>query len=136
MADEHNDRPERRQQARVGVVSSTAGHKTIRVVVENLVKHAKYGKFIRRRTKLAVHDANDEAQLGDVVEVLPCRRISKTKSWRLARVVRQAVQIGPLPGTELGPEASSAEPAAEVPGEVSAEAPAEAPAAPPPGNEE
>ena len=72
-----------------GVVMSTGGDKTIRVNVNALVKHVRYGKYVRRRTRLAVHDPNNEAALGDQVEILSCRPISKTKSWRLVRVVRR-----------------------------------------------
>ena len=72
-----------------GVVTSTGGDKTIRVNVNALVKHVRYGKYVRRRTRLAVHDPNNEAALGDQVEILSCRPISKTKSWRLVRVVRR-----------------------------------------------
>ena len=77
--------------SRVGTVSSRSGEKTVSVVVDNLVKHERYGKFIRRRTKLAVHDADNVANAGDVVEIAPCRRLSKSKSWRLLRVVRRSV---------------------------------------------
>ena len=76
------------------------GDKTIRVIVDNLVKHAMYGKYIRRRTKLAVHDPKNDAGLGDVVEVAPCRRMSKAKSWRLLRIVRRS--RAPEAATEEG----------------------------------
>ena len=79
-----------RHQTRTGTVSSAGGDKTIRVVINYLVKHPVYGKYIRRRTKMAVHDVQNTAQVGDVVEIVPCRRISKTKSWRLIRVVRRS----------------------------------------------
>lgn len=72
-----------------GVVTSTGGDKTVRVDINALVKHRRYGKYIRKRTRLAVHDPNNEAALGDHVEVVSCRPISKTKSWRLVRVVRR-----------------------------------------------
>ena len=78
------------QRARTGLVRSTGGQKTIHVIVDNLVRHPAYGKYIRRRTKLAVHDPQNVAQIGDLVEILPCRRISKSKSWRLVRVVRRS----------------------------------------------
>ena len=71
-----------------GKVSSISGDKTISVTVESLVKHAKYGKYVRRHVKLAVHDAAGQAAVGDVVEIVPCRPVSKRKSWRLVRVVR------------------------------------------------
>jgi len=72
----------------VGVVSSAAGDKTIRVVVESLVKHPRYGKFLRRRTKLAAHDEKNVAKRGDTVEIVVCRRLSKSKSFRLLRVIK------------------------------------------------
>jgi small subunit ribosomal protein S17 len=90
MADEDEQIGAKRQRSRVGTVGSLSGSKTIHVVVNNLVKHPMYGKYIRRRTKLAVHDPRSEADVGDVVEIVPCRRVSKTKSWRLVRVVRRS----------------------------------------------
>ncbi len=80
---------------RTGVVTSTGGDKTILVIIENLVKHARYGKYVRRRTKLAVHDPKSGAALGDLVEIVPCRRMSKSKSWRFVRVVRPAAAEAP-----------------------------------------
>lgn len=71
-----------------GVVVSTGGQKTIRVVIEYLFKHPFYGKYIRRRTKLGVHDEKNEANVGDKVEIVQCRPMSKTKSWRLVKVVQ------------------------------------------------
>lgn len=73
---------------RVGVVRKKSSDKTIRVEIETLLKHAQYGKYMRRRTRLAVHDPSNAAREGDVVEIAPCRRLSKRKSWRLLRVVR------------------------------------------------
>jgi len=60
------------------------------VSVGRLVKHDKYGKYYRRSTKLRVHDEKNDAKLGDIVEVMACRRVSKTKCWRLIRVVTAA----------------------------------------------
>jgi small subunit ribosomal protein S17 len=85
-----------RRQSRQGVVSSAAGDKTIRVLVESLAKHPKYGKYMRRRSKIAAHDEANVAKVGDVVEIVPCRRLSKTKSWRLVRVVRQGTFVEPI----------------------------------------
>ena len=73
-----------------GVVISTGGEKTCTVAVSRLVPHRLYGKYVRRRTKLAVHDARNEAGMGDTVEVAPCRPMSKRKRWRLVRIVRKA----------------------------------------------
>lgn len=72
----------------VGIVKSNSGNKTIAVEVNRLVKNPKYGKHVRRRTKLLAHDPRNTAKLGDTVEISSSRRISKTKSWRLVRVLR------------------------------------------------
>src|ERR1017187_1885870 len=86
-ADENNKQA--RRQKLVGVVSSAAGDKTIRVVVQSLVKHPMYGKFLRRHTKLAAHDEKNVAEKGDTVEIATCRRISRTKTYRLLRVIKK-----------------------------------------------
>jgi len=75
-----------------GVVISNSGDKSIRVAIDFKVRHPKYGKYVKRRTKLGVHDERNQAGAGDVVEVAQCRPYSKTKSWRLVRVVERAVQ--------------------------------------------
>ena len=76
--------------SRVGQVESIPGDKTILVHVGNLVKHPRYGKYVRHRTKLSVHDENSKAKVGDLVEIIPCRPMSKTKAHRLLRIVRAA----------------------------------------------
>jgi len=77
------------RQGRTGIVRSVRGDTTVHVTIDNLVKEPRYGKYIHRRIKLAVHDPKHLAGVGDVVEVVPCRRISKTKAWRLLRVIRK-----------------------------------------------
>jgi len=77
---------------RVGVVESDKRSKTRRVVVSYTAIHPKYGKYVRRRTVLHVHDEANEARSGDVVEVAPCRPISKTKFWRLVRIVERRAE--------------------------------------------
>ena len=74
---------------RVGTVESTACHKTIKVRFDYMVRHSKYGKYYTRSTTLHAHDEKNEAMVGDVVEVLACRRMSKMKCWRLVRIVRR-----------------------------------------------
>jgi len=74
----------------VGVVTSDKMSKTRRVEIPRLVRHPKYGKYIRRKTICYVHDENDESQLGDTVEIVESRRLSKLKRWRLARVVAKS----------------------------------------------
>lgn len=73
----------------LGVVESDKRDKTRKVVVSYLAQHPKYGKFIRRRTVLHVHDERNESKVGDRVEVAPCRPLSKTKFFRLLRVVER-----------------------------------------------
>ena len=75
-----------------GIVTSNSGNKSLRVTIDYKVKHPKYGKYIRRRMKLAVHDERNEGGVGDVVEIAECRPYSKMKSWRLIRVVQKAIQ--------------------------------------------
>ena len=90
MAEEIEQPKRAHQRTTTGVVRSISGDKTISVTVENLVKHPRYGKYIRRRSKISVHDSEGTAGVGDTVEIAPCRRLSKSKAWRLIRVVRQA----------------------------------------------
>jgi len=71
-------------------VVGTKMQKTIAVEIERLVKHPRYGKFIRRTTKLLAHDERSEARDGDAVEIEPCRPLSRRKSWRLLKVIERA----------------------------------------------
>ena len=70
-----------------GVVASKSGDQTVRVVLSYLCKHAKYGKILKRRTVAHVHDRDNAAKIGDSVEIAKCRPVSKTKNWRLLRVI-------------------------------------------------
>ena len=74
----------------VGKVVSDKMQKTIVVVVERTVKHPKYGKIMRRRTKLHAHDENQVCKIGDSVKVQECRPLSKMKSWVLIEVISQS----------------------------------------------
>jgi small subunit ribosomal protein S17 len=73
-----------------GKVVSNKMNKTVAVAIERLVKHPMYGKYIRRTTKVLVHDENNEAKEGDLVAIRPCRPLSRRKSWILVRVVERA----------------------------------------------
>jgi small subunit ribosomal protein S17 len=79
----------------VGVVTSDKMQKTRRVEIPRLVKHVRYGKYIRRRTVCHVHDEKNESRAGDTVEIMETRPLSKTKNWRLVRVVRKAPEAAP-----------------------------------------
>lgn len=75
------------QRTLTGKVISNKMDKSITVLIERLVKHPKYGKYIRRSTKLHAHDENNVCQEGDIVNIAECRPLSKTKTWRLVEVV-------------------------------------------------
>src|ERR1700747_2673383 len=77
----------------VGVVTSDKMDKTRRVEIPRLVKHARYGKYIRRRTICHVHDEQNESRTGDTVEIMETRPLSKTKSWRLVRIVTKGSEL-------------------------------------------
>ena len=83
---------DRKLKTLTGVVVSNSGNKSVKVVIDYKVRHPKYGKYIRRRTKLAVHDEHNQSGVGDVIEIAECRPHSKTKSWRLMKVVEKAHQ--------------------------------------------
>jgi small subunit ribosomal protein S17 len=73
-----------------GRVTSDKMDKTITVLVERLVKHPVYGKFIKRSTKLYAHDEQNQCHEGDVVTITSCRPISKNKAWKLVNIIDQA----------------------------------------------
>ncbi len=77
-----------RKVRRIGIVTSDKMQKTITIVIERLVKHQLYKKFVRQRTVLKAHDEKNEAKIGSVVEVEFTRPLSKTKRWSLVRVLR------------------------------------------------
>lgn len=82
----------------IGTVESDRRDKTRTVVIGYSARHPKYGKYIRRRTVLHVHDESNDSRTGDRVEIAECRPISKTKSWMLVRVVERGA--GALPTLE------------------------------------
>jgi small subunit ribosomal protein S17 len=98
-----HERGKRRQA--VGVVTSDKMNKTRRVEIPRLVKHHRYGKYIRRRTVCHVHDEKNESRTGDTVEIMETRPLSKTKNWRLLRVL---ARVG---GLTAPPEAGGVTPA-------------------------
>ena len=73
-----------------GRVISNRMDKTITVLVERLEEHPLYGKYVRRSTKLHAHDEANECREGDWVAIEECRPYSKTKSWRVTRVLERA----------------------------------------------
>lgn len=75
----------------VGTVVSDKMDKTVIVIVESLVKHRLYKKYIRRRSKFAAHDENNTSKVGDKVLIIQSRPLSKTKRWRVSKIVEKAV---------------------------------------------
>jgi small subunit ribosomal protein S17 len=77
----------------IGVVTSDKCAKTRRVEIDRLVRHAQYGKFMRRRTVCHVHDENNESGMGDTVEIVECPPKSRLKRWDLVRVVTKSSAV-------------------------------------------
>ena len=77
------------RKTRVGIVASDKMEKTIVVAIEDNVKPPDYGKIIKRTVKLHAHDENGECSIGDKVEVMETRPLSKTKRWRLVRIIEK-----------------------------------------------
>jgi len=75
-----------------GRVVSNKMDKTITVLVERQVKHALYGKYMRRSTKLHAHDADNACNEGDVVRIAECAPMSKTKNWRVVEIIARAAE--------------------------------------------
>ncbi len=142
-----------RRKTRVGVVTSDKMQKTVVVAVESQKRHALYDKTIRRTTRYKVHDAKEEAKVGDIVRIVESRPMSREKRWRLAEVVtrREVAEIAPReidasllgisrPHTEHGEavaaEAAGAEEKAEETPVEEEAPPAEAEAAPEPTESE
>ena len=76
-----------------GVVTSSAGDKSATIMIEHRIKHPIYGKFIKRSTKLHVHDEANECNKGDTILIEECRPMSKTKSWKLVKIVEKASEL-------------------------------------------
>lgn len=83
-----------RQRLLIGRVVSDKMDKTIVVLIERRTQHPLYGKFIRRSTKLKVHDPDNTGHMGDVVEIGEARPISRRKAWALNRVIESAGEFG------------------------------------------
>ncbi len=105
-----------RSPRKIGIVESDKRDKTRKVAIRFTLRHRKYGKYIRRRTVLHVHDEANESKVGDRVEIAECRPISKTKSWVLMRVLKSPGQAPVAPETledmlaTESPQANATEP--------------------------
>ena len=77
-------------QTLVGRVVGDKMNKTVTVIVERRVKLALYGKFVTRSSKYHAHDENNECKMGDLVEIVACRKLAKTKAYRVSRLLEKA----------------------------------------------
>lgn len=110
---------------KIGVVTSDKRDKTRKVDVEYQEVHPKYGKRIKRHQSFHVHDEKNESNEGDRVEIASCRPLSKTKNWRLVRVVNRAPEkidhaslnkdaAEVMPPNEMNPDANASAQDAET----------------------
>ncbi len=79
-----------KRKVRTGTVTSAKMDKTIVVAVERTFKHPQYGKTVKRTSKVYAHDDENQAGVGDVVMVMETRPLSKTKNWRLVKVLEKS----------------------------------------------
>jgi small subunit ribosomal protein S17 len=87
-----SDNSEKKKHIIKGRVVSNKMNKSITVLVERLVPHPVYGKYVRRSTKLLAHDEENVCQEGDLVSLTTCRPLSKRKTWRLVEVLEATQQ--------------------------------------------
>lgn len=86
------DKGQGKRKTVVGVVTSDKMQKTITVHIERLVKHPRVGKYIKRYTVCKAHDERNQARIGDTVELIQSRPLSKTKRWRLIRILKRSAE--------------------------------------------
>ncbi len=79
-----------KRKTKTGRVISNKPNKTVVVEVERLIKHPKYKKYVRKRSKLYAHDERNECKIGDVIKVAESRPMSRLKKWRLTEIVEKA----------------------------------------------
>lgn len=78
------------RKVRIGKVTSDVRDKTITVVFERLLRHPLYGRVVKKTKKMMAHDEKNEAHIGDTVEIMETRPLSKTKRWRLTKIIERA----------------------------------------------
>ncbi len=78
------------QRTKSGVVTSDKMNQTVTVMIERKIKHPLYKKYIKKSTKIHAHDPDNKCQQGDLVKIVECRPISKTKSWKVVEIVESS----------------------------------------------
>ena len=86
-----------KRRVEIGIVTRDKMDKTRRVEIPRLVRHPRYGKYIKRRTICYVHDEQNQSKIGDTVAIMETRPISKNKNWRLLKIVTKGPDLGPAP---------------------------------------
>ncbi len=81
------------QGSKVGRVVSSKADKTVTIKIERQVQHPLYGKYIKRSSKIHAHDEDNSCGQGDLVKIVQCRPISKTKAWRVVEILERAPQL-------------------------------------------
>jgi small subunit ribosomal protein S17 len=82
-----------RRKVRIGIVASDSMERTVVVRVDTLRRHPLYGKTIRRSVKFKAHDEKNDARVGDTVEIMETRPLSKQKRWRVTRIIERAPEL-------------------------------------------
>jgi len=90
VSDEVTTTERGRRKVRTGVVVSDKMDRTVVVRIDRQIRHALYGKTVRRASKLSAHDEGNDARVGDTVRVMETRPLSKTKRWRVVEIVERA----------------------------------------------
>jgi len=86
MTEQSESKTNKLRRPMVGKVVSNKMDKSVSVAIERLIKHPIYGKYIRRTTKIVAHDEGNKCQEGDTVSIIPCKPISKNKSWNVVNI--------------------------------------------------
>ncbi len=92
------------QRRYVAVVDRANTDKTRRVKIEYLTRHPKYGKYLKNQTILVIHDEHNASGVGDKVEIMPCKPMSKTKRWKLVRVLEKGIKDVDVEATIATPQ--------------------------------
>jgi len=106
----NNTQRNQRKRSAIGIVTSDRMQKTIAVRVERRLRHPRFGKIIRKASTFLAHDQEEKAHIGDEVEIMESRPLSKRKTWRLVKIIKPAAAPG---GKTASVSASGAEPPAE-----------------------
>lgn len=77
-----------------GIVARQSGQKSVMVTVTRLVRHPRYQKVLRQVTRLRAHDEGSKCRQGDLVEIQSCRPLSRTKRWRVIKIIKTALLVG------------------------------------------